>query len=457
MKDYTRKMASYCVSLDHQKIPVKVVEIIKWCIYDNLGIILGATKTDFGKLMIEYAESLRDNAEATVLGSNVRTSARTAALVNGSLSEALELQDGYSKGGMHPCCPVISTSLAIAEWQGKTGSEFINAVLAGYEIGNRVAASIFPSHMSKGVQPTGTVGTIGAAAAAAKLLGLDEEQTYNAFGIAGFILPISTNDNLWGGYSIKPIHGGTPARAGIEAVLLAMRGLKGAPLEGDPRIGKGFLRLLSDKVNFEKSTQGIGEEYTISDLYFKPYALCRVIHSPVEIAINLRKQYGISVEDIMEVEVRTYDFAAQVPGQNRTNVMSEPTQCQFSLPYGVAAALMYGKVGLEEMMGSTIRDPKIHDLANKVSVVHSPEMDKLRPHNRPAAVEVTLKDGRKVSGYVDYPKGDLRKPMTESELETKFMQLTIDVIGKDNVEMVQERVFNLDKLSAVNDLIQYLK
>jgi 2-methylcitrate dehydratase PrpD len=456
MQDYTSSLADYCVSLGYEEIPVKAVNIIKWCIYDNLGIILGATKTDFGKLIIKYTESLGDREEASVIGGILRTSARSAAFANGSLSETLELQDGYTKGGHHPCCAVISAALAVSEWQGKTGRDFISAVVAGYEIGNRVAESIFPSHLSKGFQPTGTAGTIGAAATAAKLFSLNKEQTYNALAIAGFILPISTGDNLWGGYSIKPIHGGAAAKAGIEAALLAMQGLKGAPLEGDPKIGKGFLRIVSDEVKLEKLTQGLGENYTIYDLYFKPYALCRVIHPAVEVTIDLRKKYGIKIDDIKGIEVRTYDFAAKVPGQTRTSVESDPTLCQFSMPYGVAAALMYGKVGLEQMMGTVTRDKNIHDLAMKVEVVHDHEMDRLRPNNRPATVIITFIDGRKVSGHVDFPKGDLRKPMTEDELLTKFMDLAVGVIGKDRANIIHDKVFELENLASIRELINHL-
>ncbi len=280
---------------------------------------------------------------------------------------------------------------------------------------------------------------------------------YNALGIAGFILPISTGDNLWGGYTVKPVHGGAAAKAGIEAALLASRGLKAAPLEGDPKIGKGFLRIVSDQPKWEKITEGLGEVYTVSDLYFKPFALCRIIHGPVEVAIHLRNKYGLSPEDIKGVVVRTYDFAAQVPGQTRTDPQSDATLCQFSMPYGVAAALMYGEVGLEQMMGKATRDPQIHNLAGRVQVIHDLEMDKLRPALRPALVEITLKDNRRVSGRIESPKGDPENPLTEDELLTKFSNLARDVVGGEKMRKIQETVFALEKLEAVAQLVSYLK
>jgi 2-methylcitrate dehydratase PrpD len=454
---YTQKLAEFCSGLRFEDLPLKVVDKIKWCILDNLGIVLGATRTHFGQAICEYTKQWGDQEQATVLGFGLKTSSRSAAFANGSLSETLEYQDGYTKGGYHPCCGTIPTSLAMAEWKKGTGKDLITAVTAGYEVGNRVSEAIFPSHLSRGFQSTGTAGAVGAAAAASVILKLDGEKTRNALGIAGFILPISTGDNLWGGYTIKPVHGGAAAQAGIESALLAREGLNASPLEGDPKIGKGFLRIVSDQPKWEKITEGLGRFSTLDELYFKPFALCRIIHAPVEVAIELRSRHGLRVEDIQGVIVRTYDFAAEVPGTTRTTTESDPTLCQFSLPYGVAAALMYGEVGLEQMMGKATRDPRIHELAGKVEVIHDLEMDKLRPALRPASVEVTLKDGRKFMGRVDFPKGDARKPLTEQELLAKFSNLAGDVVGPEKVKKIQEAVFGLEKIATVEELVLLLK
>lgn len=456
MEAYTRRLGEYCADLRYEDIPSRVVDKIKWCILDNLGIILGATQTRFGRTMLDYTRLLGDEAQASILGYGLKTSARSAAFANGSLSETLEYQDGYTKGGYHPSCGTISASLAMAEWKRSSGRELIAAVTAGYEVGNRVSEVVFPSHLSLGYQSTGTAGAVGAAASAAAILKLDREQTVNALGIAGFILPISTGDNLWGGYTIKPVHGGAAAKAGIESALLASQGLTSAPLEGDPKLGKGFVQITSDRPKLEKMTEGLGQFTTIAEVYFKPYALCRIIHAPVQVAIDLRQRHGLKLDDIAGVVVRTYDFAAEVPGQTRTSPESDPTLCQFSLPYGVAAALMYGEVGLPQMMGEATRDPRVHDLAARVQVIHDLEMDKLRPALRPASVEVTLRDGRKVNGRVDFPKGEEGSPLTERELLEKFASLARGVVGEENVERIRDAVFALDKADALDDLMRLL-
>jgi 2-methylcitrate dehydratase PrpD len=419
---------------------------------------LGATTLKFGKTLAEYAKDLGDKKEATILGFGLKSSARNAAFVNGSLSETLEMQDGYTKGGYHPCCGTISASLAAGEWRKKTGKDLLTAIVAGYEVGNRVAEAIHPTHLSRGFQPTGTAGTVGAAAAVAKMLALNENQIFNALGIAGFILPISTGDNLWGGYSIKPIHGGAAAKGGIEAALLAQKRLEAAPLEGDSRIGKGFCRIVTDEPpRFEKMIEGLGESYTIEAVYFKPYASCRINQGPAEIALDLRKKYSLKYEDIEDVLIKTYEFAVKRTGSMRTDVNSAFTLCQFSMPYAVAGALIYGEVGIKQLTEKKIRDPKIHEFASKIRVEPDAELQKIYPTYRPSVMEITTKDGKKISGRADYAKGDHRNPMTEEELLTKFLDLAKDVVGEKKAKKAVDIVMDIEHLDSLEKLIASLK
>jgi 2-methylcitrate dehydratase PrpD len=446
---YSQELASFCSNLDFDAIPLQVVRKAKWAILDNIGIILGASTTQEGKNIAMFVRDLGDREEATALGFGFKSSMRSSAFINGTLSEMLELQDGYTKGGIHPCCGVISSALAVGEYLKKSGKDLIISIVAGYEVANRVAEVIHPSHLGKGFMPTGTAGTIGAAVAAGKIMGFDAVRMFYAIGIAGFILPISTGDNLWGGYTIKPVHGGAAAKAGIESAMLAQRGLTSCPLEGDPKLNKGFCAIVADNPHFEKMTEGLGEKYTISEIYFKPFACCRINHSPVEIALNLRENDNFRPEDVESVLVKTYSFAASVPGKIRTDINSNLLHCQFSTAYCVAAALMDGQVGLQQFSPERIKDPKIHQLASLVKIEADPEMEKLRPANRPAIVEIILKNRRKVTGRVDYPKGDGRKPLSEDELLKKFEGLASRVLSQEKVKRTESLVFDLEKINAV--------
>lgn len=464
MEGYTKKLAKFCSKLEFKRIPERIVGKIKWVILDNLGNIVGGTAVDFGKEIAGFTRELGDRAEATVLGFGFKTSARNAGFANGSLAEILEMQDGYTKGGYHPCSGTISASLAMAEWQKSTGKDFITSVVAGYEVGNRVAEAMHPSHLFKGFLPTGTVGAIGAAASAARILRLDERGTFNALGIAGFILPVCTGDNNfgrgeYGDYTIKPVQGGAAAKSGIESALLARQGMNAAALEGDPKVQKGFCRITIDgPPKFEQSIEGIGKDYRrIEELYFKPYASCRMNHAPADAAIELRSKYGLKPGDIKEILIKTYGFALQSTGTRKTDTRSSFMACQFSMSYVVAAALIDGEFGLNQLTEQKIRDHKIHELASKVKVVVDPKLEKIYPSNRPAIVEITMKDGKKWTGRADFAKGDHRKPMTEEENREKFLGLTAGVLGERKAKKAMDMVLTLENLDSLVRLINCLR
>ena len=455
---YTRQLARFCSELDFKAIPEKILEKSKWVLLDNLGVIVGATTLDFGGQLIDFVRDLHDREEASVLGSAVRSSTRNAAFANGSLSETLEMQDGYTRGGVHPSSGTISAALAMAEWHKAGGKEFLTAMVAGYEAANRVAEAMHPTHLSRGFQPTGTAGTIGAASAAARLLRLNEEMTFNALGIAGFILPVSTGDNLWGGYSIKPVHGGAAAKSGIESVLLAQRGLGAAPLEGDPAIGKGLCRvMMDDPPRFDRMTDGLGEKFTMEDVYFKPHATCRGNQGPVDIALELRHQHKLDCRDIADVLIRTYSLLVQTAGAVRTNADSTFTLCQFSMSFAVAGALIFGKVGSGQLTSENIRNPQVQSLASRIRIVADPELEHGYPASRPAIVEITLQDGSKLSGRADHPKGETVNPMTEADLIAKFLDLTGNVIGRDRAEQAIELILGLEKLDSLEGLLALMR
>jgi 2-methylcitrate dehydratase PrpD len=456
MNNYTKELAKFCSGLDFDAIPRRIVEKTKFMVVDNLANIFGAATLEFGSTMADYARSLQDHEEATALGSGFRTSARTAAFVNGSLAETLEMQCGYTKGGYHPGDATISAPLAVAEWKKKGGKALLTAIVAGYEVGNRISEAIHPTHLSRGFQPAGTVGTLGAAAAVARLLDLNAEQTKQALAIAGFLLPICTGDNRI--YSVKPVHGGAAAKSGIEAVLLAQHGLKGAPLEGDTQIRKGFCRIVTDEPpRFEKMTEGLGEKYTIDEVYFKPYATCRINQGPVEIALDLKKKNGLGYEEINDVLIRTYAYATKRTGSLRTDITSPFTLCSFSMSYAVAGALMYGEAGPSMLADERIKDPKIHQFASRIRIIADPELENLYPANRPAAMEITTRDGRKLSDRINYAKGDYRNPMTEEEVAQKFLELSKETLGEEKAKQALEAILRLESLDSIEALIIHLK
>jgi 2-methylcitrate dehydratase PrpD len=456
MTNYTNQLAGFCSALEYRAIPGQVVEKAKWVILDSLGIILGGTKFDVGKTIAKYAQTLGDKREASVLGFGFKSSARNAAFVNGSLSEILEMQDGYTKGAIHPSDGTISASLAVAEWRQRSGKDLITAVIVGYEAANRISEAIHPSHFVRGFLPTATVGTMGAAVAAARLLKVKEDQMCNALGIAGFMVPVANWDNLF--YSIKQAQGGLAAKTGVESALLAKQGLTAAPVEGDPKIQRGFCKMMSDEhPKFERMVEGLGDHYTIKEVYFKPYASCRLNHGPIQLALELKAKYGLNVDEIEEILVKTYDIPVQRTGSIKTDTNSPFAVCQFSMSYAVAGALLDGQAGLKQLTPRRIKDSKIHHIGSKLRVVADPELQKFYPGNRPYIMEITMKDGRKLSGRVDYPKGDHRNPMAEEEMKSKFLSLAQGVLEKKKAKRAMDLILDLEHLDSVANFVRYLK
>lgn len=449
--------AKFVEQLDYKKIPEEVISIAKTYILDSLGVMLGATVTTIGKKIKEYIESLGGKEEASIFGSNVKTCCPNAALANGSFSEILEMQDGYRFGGNHPCSTVIPAAFSIGEALGLTGKDVIVAIVAGYEVENRIAAAIHPTHTLKGFLPTGTVGAFGAAIAAGKLLGYDEGKIINALGITGFILPLSMVENLLLGCNIKPLHGGMAARAGVEAALLANADFRGTStvLEGADPQKRGFFDMTATPQKIEKMVEDLGKKWLIKEVYLKPFSSCRHTHGAAEATLRLREEYNIKHSDVREVNVFTYSVASLL--SRPTNTSSTFVNCQFSIPYVVGAILVDGEMSPKQLSEERISSPDIHKVAGKVKVKEDPKLTKIYPEKTATRVEIITYNGKKYSCEVNIPKGDPRRPLTNEEIINKFKKLTVNVVGKEKAEMITSYVAKLESLGNIRELIDLMK
>ena len=452
--EYTKKLADFCTSLEYKEIPPEIISKAKQCLLDWIGIVLRASIHPQGIKIGGFVKKIRSIKCSTLLGFDFKASPMDAAFVNGTLTEILELQDGTAIGGGHPSSSVIPAAVAIAEKEGSNGRDLITSIVVGYEAMIRVGRAMHPSHLWRGFLATGTVGTIGSAVAVGKLLKFDSKLMENAIGIAGFLTPVCTGDNLWGGYTCKPIHGGQAAKTGIECAWLAEIGFTGCPLEGGPR-KKGFCNILSDNPNLESMVEELGRKYMLNYHYFKPYACCRIAHPSVEGALNLVQKYDLKPEDIIKVNIRTYDFAASTLGQAYTNIMSGFNYCQFSIPYAVAVAVIDRHVNPEQFSEQRVNDFNLHEFAKKVTVIEDSSLN-LFPEKRPAIIEIETKTN-KFSCRVDYPKGDYRNPLSEEELIEKFKvnsKFVLDVKKIEKLIVMIREIESIENISKIFRLTQ---
>ena len=252
---YTVQLADFCRGITYEDLPSEVIEKAKLCLLDYVANVYGSLELEAVAGVASYIKSLGGKPVAAVHGCGFKTDIHNAAFVNGTLAEAIEAQDGYRFGGSHPGVAVIPAVMAVAEEIGSSGREVLTAIVAGYEVANRVAAACHPWQTMSGFLPTGTCGAFGATAAVALLKKFDLDTMLSALGNAGYLLPICMAENLMGGYTIKIVQGGQAASTGIMAAGLASRGITGFPevLEGSALNG-GFCQITTgSRPNLERS------------------------------------------------------------------------------------------------------------------------------------------------------------------------------------------------------------
>ncbi len=418
----TRRLAGFCRSLRWEDLPEEVRRRAKICVLDHLANVYGSLELAEARAVAEYVRSLRAAPESAALACGFRTAAPLAALVNGTLAESIEAQDGLRYGGNHPVSAVMPAALAVAEAEGRTGREFLEALVAGYEAANRIASAVHPLHTLSGFLPTGTCGTFGAAVAAARLLDLDEEGMLDALGTAGYLAPISMAEALMGGFTAKILQGGQGALCGVTAAYLARAGISGPPyvLEGSELKG-GFTQItVRGEPNLERITDGLGERYTILDMYLKPYAACRHTHGAAQAVLELLREREVRAEEVEKVEVHTYAMAVVAVGKGlgeRDTFVS----AQFSIPYVVAAAVLDREVGPRQLTAERRADPALRELMSRVEVRLDEELQAAYPEKTASRVEMLLRDGSRLARQVDIPRGDPRDPMREEDVREKLM------------------------------------
>ncbi|HQI01571.1 MAG TPA: MmgE/PrpD family protein [Deltaproteobacteria bacterium] len=450
--DYTRRLAEFCTELTFEKIPEDVLHKTKLCVLDYIANVYGSLELEAVNSVAKCIRALGGSDQATALGCGFRTGIQNAAFLNGTTAEAIEAQDGLRFGGNHPVCAVIPAVFAMAEAGRNSGKEVIAGIVAGYEAASRPAAAMHPYHTLSGFLPTGTCGTFGAAAAAAKLMRVDADCMLNAFGNAGYLLPISMAEQLMGGYTVKIVQGGQAASAGIMAAELARAGITGCPqvLEGSELKG-GFTQIaLRAEPKFDRITEGLGEHFSIMDIYFKPYTCCRHTHGSAQAAMELARENDISPGDVEAIEVDTYGVGVIAVGKgmpaNGTFVSA-----QFSIPYVVAACLMDGKLGPAQLTEKRIADSSLIELSKLVTVRMDDELNRVYPDKTPSRVTIRLKNGRSLVRQVDIPKGDPRDPMDTPQILGKLREFA-GTRDKARIEQIAEMVMDLEKLSSLDEL-----
>jgi len=435
------EIADYAVREQSSKLPKEVIHHAKRAVIDWYASLLPGSRVAPATLLEQALADELDHGRAR-LASGRRATIRAAAVINGAASHAVEFDDIWRNAVYHPASPTISAALAAAQSLGANGERFLRGVVVGYEVSTRVAEAIMPSHY-KYWHTTGTVGTLGAAAAVATLLGCNREQFMHAIGNAGTFaagLQQAFRSEAMG----KPLHGGHAAEAGALAALGAAKGVTGVPdiLEGAVGLGAA----MSVNPDWTKATRELGRDYHITRITFKNHGCCGHTFAALDAVLELRSRHRLAPKDIAKVRIATY--------QGGLDIVDNATpeggyQAKFSLQYTAAHALVYGSVRLNAFGPDRLGNPELRALMQKIECVADPELSKAFPRQRAARVEIETTDGRRLEHFQPTRKGDPEMPLTDEELNDKFQELAAPVLGEPGARALLAELWALETLKNV--------
>lgn len=397
-------------------IDESIIDMVWPCILDYLGCAIAGSymMQGVGK---ELDTSLGGTGNIPIIGCKKTSNPLAATLINGMEAHVAELDDGYRYGMLHPGTPVLSALLTAASvGMIKDGRSFIKGIILGYEVACRLAEAIQPGHKLKGYHATATCGTVSSAIAvgiAADYTRQELLQTLSAAvtSASGVLEMIDAPSQL------KPYNVGRAALNGYISAEVGKSGLLGPkdPLGGE----RGFLKSMASDVNLEVL---FAEEpgYKFQQRYTKAYAACRHCHPAIEAALMLADAYGFQEQEVRAIDVHTYQLA--IYGHDQRCV-SSVSAAKMSTPFSVAAAVITGSAGLEAFTEENVQNEVIQSLALKVQVLEDKQLTELSPGKRSAIVDIYLKDGRKLRQTVDHPLGEPENPISNEELQKKFLSL----------------------------------
>ena len=453
--DETRRLAEFCAGVWFDKLPPEVVSKAKLCLLDYLANVYGSLELEAVCGIVSYMKTMGDGGPSTALACGFKTTPQNAAFINGTLAEAIEAQDGVRFGGNHPVSAVTPAALAVGEVYECSGRDLIEAIVAGYEATNRVAAAVHPFLTLSGFLPTGACGTFGAAVAAARMIDLDAAGILNALGNAGYMTPVSMAEDLMAGCTVKIVHGGQAASAGVTAAGLAAQGITGHPqaLEGSALNG-GFTKITLNNVDpvISRVTDGLGDRYSIMDVYFKPFTSCRHTHGAAQATLELMKEHGFGADEVESVTVYTYTIANIATGKGVPDGGSF-VSAQFSITYVVSACLLDGAMGPGQLTEERMGSPDINEFIGRVSVAQDDDLNALYPEKTASRVAMKLKDGRSLERHVDVPRGDPSVPMEADDIADKLKRFSGDR-NKENTDKLIELVLALENLEDIRELTE---
>lgn len=457
--EFTKRIGDFITQTSMTDMPPEVARIAKNAIIDCVGVTMPGSREEASLITQRYAETIGANEEASVIGTTHRTSATLAALANGIAAHVLDLDDVNSLLIGHPSVVLMPTVMAAGEMIGASGKQILIGYILGFEVMVKLAGMLNPAHYEHGWHATSTFGTLGAAAAAAKILGLSAEKTQRALGLATSLAG-GVRRNF--GTMTKSFHAGNAARAGVESALLSQMGFTAHHEILDHSMG--FLDVFGIVAEDARETvvQTLGNpfELTATGIDFKRYPCCGGVLASVDAAIAIHQNPRFSLDQVDSIECGENALGPQilVYGDPQT-----PLEAKFSIEYGVCRALIDGELGLEGFTEEKVKDPLLKKLLGKTRAFVHPDLEKVRLSKEdraqrfPSILTVRLRDGTMLTERVDNAKGRWDNPFTQEEVFAKYRQYAGPHLTPEQVDSSLEMMDTLETLTNVSQLISQLK
>jgi len=436
----TKALASYVVSNTWEDIPEDVRHEAKRALINVIGCAIGGSPHPAVTAAIRALSPFSGERTASIVGRPERLDPLHASLMNGISSHVEDYDDTTPKNYSHTSSPVSSALLAYASANRVRGRNFVEAFILGFEAASRVGNVVYPAHYDVGWHMTGTIGVFGAAAGIGKLIGLNEQQMVWALGLAA---TQSAGLREMFGSMGKAFHPGRSAQNGYAAALLAQAGFTSGErgIEG-PR---GFAHVLAATRDLSKITTRLGVDFDLRENTYKPFPCGIVNHPAIDGAIQIHNEHRPDPASIAAVRLRVAPLVLDLCNQQN---ITKGLQGKFSVYHGAAVGLVRGRGGLREYTDEAVNDPAIKRVRELTTATGDPSVTEDQVH-----VEVELRDGRKLSKFVEQSLGNIHRPLTDKQLEEKFRDQAILVLPAREVESAIQLCWKIDQLDDVRELV----
>lgn len=462
--DASAPLADFVARTRYEHLSPAARESAKRCILDTLGVTLAASTQGIGhQALFDLVRSAGGTGESSILGFGGRAPVWLAALANGAMARAVDFDDSHDEGMTHPSSVVVPAAVAMAQRRGGvSGRELITAVAVGNEILCRMGVSI--ARRPGGLKldswfPTSVFGAFGGTAACASVLGFDADTARSAFGVvlfeaSGTLEAFSSSGQR---SAMRGMVTGLTAKSCTLAASMAQAGIRGVPDSLDGEFGL-YPIYYGGSYDREALLAGLGERWESADIGMKPWPTCRYTHSYIDATLQLSREHGLRPDDIESVRVHVAGYAESrcVPLDAQRHPHNF-NHAGHALPYLVAAALVRGRVDIDDLV-RRLEDPAVLALARRVGPVHDPRFSSENKVG-PCLVEVQGKDGRVYRKELAFVHGGPSSPMSWDELAAKFRSCAAYSArppAADAVQRVIAGVADLEQLPDIDGLIEAL-